>query len=338
MREACSLIWSALVLLFRSRTSLAAEILVLRHQINILRRRSPKRQPFSAMDRLIFAGLYRLAPAILSALAIVKPETVIKRHRAGFRSYWRWKSRRPGGRPAVPPEIRKLIREMSIANPLWGAPRIHGELLKLGIDIGQTSVAKYIVKRRQPPSQGWKTFLRNHADGIAAMDLFVVPTISFRLLYGLLIMGHGRRRILWVGVTAHPTAEWIANQVSEACGWEQAPRYLIRDRDGAYGEVFIRRLRSMGIRDRPTSPRSPWQNGYAERLIGSIRRECLDHVVVFGERHLRHLLLSYMRYYNEARTHLSLEKDAPVSRAVERAGRILCRPILGGLHHEYVRI
>jgi hypothetical protein len=227
---------------------------------------------------------------------------------------------------------------MSIANPLWGAPRIHGELLKLGIDVGQTSVAKYMVKRREPPSQGWKTFLHNHADGIAAMDLFVVPTISFRLLYGFLIMGHGRRQILWFGVTAHPTAEWIANQVREACGWEEAPRYLIRDRDGAYGEIFIRRLRSMGIRDRPTSPRSPWQNGYAERLIGSIRRECLDHVVVFGERHFRHILLSYMKYYNEVRTHLSLEKDAPVSRAVGRAGRILCHPILGGLHHQYVRI
>jgi transposase InsO family protein len=227
---------------------------------------------------------------------------------------------------------------MSIANPLWGAPRIHGELLKLGIGVGETSVAKYMVKRREPPSQGWKTFLHNHADGIAAMDLFVVPTISFRLLYGLLIMGHGRRQILWFGVTAHPTAEWIANQVTEACGWEQAPRYLIRDRDGAYGEVFIRRLRSMGIRDRPTSPRSPWQNGYAERLIGSIRRECLDHVVVFSERHLRHMLLSYMNYHNEVRTHLSLEKDAPVSRAVEPAGRILCRPILGGLHHQYIRI
>src|ERR1700738_4252565 len=166
---------------------------------------------------------------------------------------------------------RVVIREMSIANPLWGAPRIHGELLKLGIDIGQTSVAKYMVKRRGPPSQGWKTFLHNHADGIAAMDLFVVPTISFRLLYGLLIMGHGRRQILWFDVTANPTAEWIANQVTEACGWEQAPRYLICDRDDAYGEVLIRRLRSMGIRDRPTSPRSPWQNGYAERLIGSIR-------------------------------------------------------------------
>ncbi len=195
--------------------------------------------------------------------------------------------------------------------------RIHGELLKLGIDIGQTSVAKYMARRRRPPSQGWSTFLRNHADGIAAMDLFVVPTISFRLLYGLLVMGHGRRQILWFGVTAHPTAEWVANQLTEACGWEQIPGYLIRDRDGAYGEIFIRRLRSIGIRDRPTSPRSPWQNAYAERLIGSIRKECIDHVVVFGEGHLRHLLLTYMSYYNGTRTHLSLNKDAPVSRAAE---------------------
>jgi transposase InsO family protein len=327
-----------LVGLFRSRASLVAEILVLRHQLTVQRRYLPKRQTFSATDRLIFAGLYRLSPNVLNALAIVKPDTVIKWHRAGFRSYWRWKSRPRAGRRTVRPEIRRLIREMSIANPLWGAPRIHGELLMLGIDIGQTSVAKYMATRRVPPSQGWKTFLSNHADGIAAMDLFVVPTISFRLLYGLLIMGHGRRQILWFGVTAHPTAEWIANQITEACGWEQAPCYLIRDRDGAYGELFIRRLRSMGIRDRPTSPRSPWQNGFAERLIGSIRRECLDHVVVFGERHLRHVLQSYMNYYNETRTHLSLDKDAPLSRTVERAGHILCRPILGGLHHKYVRI
>jgi transposase InsO family protein len=185
---------------------------------------------------------------------------------------------------------------------LWGAPKIHGELLKLGIDVGQTSVAKYLARRRGPPSQGWRTFLRNHADGIVAMDLFVVPTISFRLLYGLLIMGHGRRQILRFGVTAHPTAEWIANQLTEACGWEQTPCDLIRDRDGAYGEIFIRRVRSIGIRDRPTSARSPWQNAYAERLIGSIRRECIDHILVFGERHLRHVLLSYMGYYNGTRT------------------------------------
>jgi transposase InsO family protein len=338
MTDLVRLIVWAVVDLLRSRAAIEAEILTLRQQIIVLRRTAAKKQTFGAIDRLVFVGLYRLFPRVLDALAIVTPGTVIKWHRAGFRLYWRWKSRPRGGRPTVPLEVRRLIREMSIANPLWGAPRIHGELLKIGIDIGQTSVAKYMAKRRGPPSQGWKTFLRNHADGIAAMDLFVVPTISFRLLYGLLIMGHDRRQVIWFGVTTHPTAEWIANQITEACGWEQPPRYLIRDRDAAYGEVFIRRLRSMGIRDQPTSPRSPWQNGHAERLIGSIRRECLDHVVVFGERHLRHLLLSYMKYYNGARTHLSLEKDAPFSRAVERAGRILCRPILGGLHHQYVRI
>src|ERR1700676_1645452 len=338
MRDLCRLVGWMVVDLIRSRASLEAEIWTLRKEINVLRRTASKKLSFSAIDRLVFVGLYRLFPNVRDALAIVKPETIVRWHRAGFRSYWRWKSRPRGGRPTVPLEIRRLIREISIANPLWGAPRVHGELLKLGINIGQTSVAKYMVRRRHPPSQGWKTFIRNHADGIAAMDMFVVPTISSRLLYGLLIVGHGRRQILWFGVTAHPTAEWIANQITEACGWEQAPRYLIRDRDGAYSEVFIRRLRSMGIRDRPTSPRSPWENGYAERLIGSIRRECVDHIIVLGERHLRHLLLSYMKYYNQARTHLSLEKDAPVSRAVEQAGQILCRPILGGLHHQYVRI
>src|SRR6266850_1658573 len=312
MRDLVRLIVWAVVDLFRSRAMIEAEILALWQQIIVLRRTAPKKQTFGAIDRLVFVGLYRLFPRVLDALAIVRPGTVIKWHRAGFRLYWSWKSRPRGGRPTVPLEVRRLIREMSITNPLWGVPRIHGELLKLDIAIGQTSVAKYMAKRRSPPSQGWKTFLRNHADGIAAMDMFEVPTISFRLLYGLLIMGHGRRQVIWCGVTTHPTAEWIANQITEACGWEQLPRYLIRDRDGAYGEVFIRRIRSMGIRDQPTSPRSPWQNGHAERLIGSIRRECLDHVVVFGEYHLRHLLLSYMKYYNGARTHLSLEKGYAV--------------------------
>ena len=231
-----------------------------------------------------------------------------------------------------------MIRDMSLANPLWGAPRIHGELLKFGIDIGQTTVAKYMTKGRRPPSQGWRTFLRNHADGIASMDLFVVPTISFRLLYGLVILQHRRREMLWLGVTAHPTAEWLARQVTEACGWENRPRYILRDRDSIYGAVFLRRLRAMGIRDRPTAARSPWQNGYCERLIGSIRRDCLDHVVVFGEQHLRHLLGSYQRYYNDARTHLSLNKDAPTLRAVQAVGRIVATPHLGGLHHQYVRI
>jgi transposase InsO family protein len=235
-------------------------------------------------------------------------------------------------------ELRQLIRDISIANSLWGAPRIHGEVLKLGIDVGQTTVAKYMARGRRPPSQGWKTFLRNHADGVASMDLFVVPTISFRLLYGFLILQHGRREILWIGTTADPNADWIARQLTEAFGWEEAPQFIIRDRDRAYGNIVVRRLRAMGIRDRPTSPRSPWQNGYCERLIGSIRRDCLDHVVVFGEQHLRHLLRSYANYYNQTRTHLSLNKDSPVTRPIETVGRILPVPILGGLHHQYVRI
>ena len=330
------LIWSLLIGLFRSRATLEAENLILRQQILVLRRTAPKRLSFNALDRLILVGLYRLFPDVRSALAVVRPETVVRWHRAGFRTYWRWKSK---PRPAkVPLEIRQLIRDMSLANPLWGAPRIHGELLKLGIDIGQTSVAKYMVRGRHSPSQGWRTFLRNHADGIAAMDLFVVPTISFRFLYGLLILRHDQRRILWLGATTHPTAEWIARQLTEACGWKEVPHYLEHDRDRSYGEEFLRRVRAMGIRDRPTSPRSPWQNGHAERLIGSIRRECIDHVVVFGERHLRHVLRSYQQYYNETRTHLSLAKDAPIPRAVEAVGRILSRPVLGGLHHQYVRI
>jgi hypothetical protein len=228
--------------LFRSRAALEAEVLVLRQQIIVLRRGQPGRLLFRAADRVVLGWVCRLFPNACDALAIVRPETVVRWHRAGFRSYWRWKSRRRLGRPSVPIEVRRLIRKMSQANPLWGAPRIHGELLKLGIDVGQTSVAKYMVRRRRPPSQGWRTFLRIHADGIAAMDLFVVPTVSFRLLYGLLIVRHSRRQIMWFGVTAHPTAEWLANQLTEAVGWEPAPGYLIRDRDCCYGAIFVRRV------------------------------------------------------------------------------------------------
>ena len=338
MRDVLKLICWALIGLLRSRASLDAEITALRHQLNILQRQSRKRPTFSVLDRLIFVILFRIAPGMTDVLKIVEPETVVRWHRSGFRQFWRWKSRSRRGRPKVPSDTRQLIREMSLANPLWGAPRIHGELLKLGIDVGQTSVAKYMAKRRRPPSQGWRTFLRNHADGIAAMGLFVVPTLSFRLLYGLLILRHDRRKMMWLGVTAHPTAEWIARQLNEACSWKQPPTYLIRDRDGVYGDIFKRRLRAMGIRDKPTAPRSPWQNGYCERLIGSIRRECLDHVVIIGERHLRQILLSYMDYYNGARTHLALGKDAPISRAAQPAGAIRSTPILGGLHHKYFRI
>jgi hypothetical protein len=269
MDDLCRLIWCAVVGLFRSRASLQAEILVLRHQLNVLRRKAPKRVVLSDIDRLVFAQLYRLAPRVLEALTILKPETVIRWHRAGFRAYWRWKSWSRGGRPRTPADIRQLIHEMSVANPLWGAPRLHGELLKLGIDVGQTTVAKYMAKRRLPASPGWKTFLRNHADAIASMDLFVVPTISFRLLYGLLILHHWRRQLLWLGVTAHPNAEWIARQLTEACGWHDAPRYIIRDRDRAYGDCFHpapSRNGHTGSTDRRAVAVAKWLCGEADRF------------------------------------------------------------------------
>jgi hypothetical protein len=230
-----------------------------------------------------------------------------------------------------------LISRMSMENPLWGAPRIHGELLKLGFEVAQSSVAKYMFKRRGPPSQGWWTFLHNHAPDIAAMDLLVVPTIGFDLLYAFVIVRHGHRELIWINVTANPTAEWVARQITEAFPWNEAPRYMIRDRDRIYGTVVTRRLRAMGIRDRPITPASPWQNGFAERLIGSIRRECVDHIIVLREAHLRRILKSYARYYNETRTHLALDKDAPVSRPVQRTGVVRSLAILGGLHHHYLR-
>jgi transposase InsO family protein len=282
--------------------------------------------------------MYRWSPSILKVVTIVQPETLVSWHRAGFRRYWRWKSRRRGGRPRIEMELRALIRQMSTENLLWGAPRIHGELLKLGFSVAQSSVAKYMVKRRGPPSQGWKTFLRSHAPDIAAMDLFVVPTIGFKLLYGFVIVRIDRRDLVWINVTTNPTAEWIARQITEAFPWDGAPRYMIRDRDRIYGAIVTRRLRAMGIRDKPIAPASPWQNGFAERIIGSIRRECLDYVIVFSKAHLRRILKSYADYYNSVRTHRSLHKDTPISRPTHQAGMIRSHPILGGLHHHYVRM
>ena len=311
---------------------------MLRHQLNVLRRKLHGRVQLTNHDRWFFVQLYRWFPSILKVLTIVRPETLLRWHRAGFRCYWRWKSRRRAGRPQIDTELRALIRRMSIENPLWGAPRIHGELLKLGFEVAQSSVAKYMVKRRGPPSQGLRTFLHNHAPDIAAMDLFVVPTIGFDLFYAFVIVRLGRRDLVWINVTAYPTADWVARQLTEAFPWNEAPRYMIRDRDRIYGAVVTGRLRAMGIRDKPTAPASPWQNGVAERLVGSIRRESVDHMIVLGEAHLSRILKSYARYYNGVRTHRSLNKDAPVSRSVQRDGVIRSRAILGGLHHHYSRI
>ncbi len=322
---------------FKSKSRLEAENAALRHQLIVLRRKVPGRVQLTSNDRWFFIQLYRWFPSILQVLTIVQPETLVRWHRAGFRYYWRWKSRPRGGRPQIETDLRALIRRMSIDNPLWGAPRIHGELLKLGFEVAQSSVAKYMAKRRGSPSQGWRTFLRNRAPDIAAMDLFVVPAIGFDLLYAFVIVRLDRRDLVWINVTTNPTAEWIARQLTEAFPWNEAPLYLIRDRDRIYGTVITSRLRAMGIRDKPTAPASPCQNGFAERLIGSIRRECVDHLVVLGEAHLRSIPRTYAHYYNEIRTHRSLDKDTPVSRSVQRTGIISSRPILGGLHHRYVR-
>jgi transposase InsO family protein len=338
MLDLLKLFVHVLVSPLKSRARLEAEIVILRQQLMVLRRRMPSKPKLAATDRLLFVWLYRLFPSVLNAITIIQPETVVRWHRSGFRLYWRCKSRSHGGRPKVPEEIRRLIREMSLANRLWGAPRIHGELLKLGIEVAQSTVAKYMARSGRGPSQTWKTFLRNHAAGIGAMDFLIVPTVGFRLLFVLVILRHQRRQLISLSVTSNPTAEWIARQITEAFPWDEAPDYLIRDRDASFGHAVTRRLATLGIRDHPTAARSPWQNGHAERLIGSIRRECLDHIVVFGEAHLRRLLAAYALYYNDLRTHLSLDKDSPSHRPIRRLGQLAARPILGGLHHEYCRM
>jgi transposase InsO family protein len=324
--------------LFKSRRRLEVENLFLRHQLNVALRRAPQRLRLRADDRALMVWMTRMWPSLLGLTRVVQPATILRWHRCGFRAYWRWKSRARPGRPRVECELRDLIRRMSEENPLWGAPRIHGELLKLGFKVAESTVSKYMMRRRGPPSQTWRTFLRNHAEAIAAIDLCVVPTLTFERLFAFLVLGHGRRQLLWFAVTRNPTAEWLAQQIVEAFPWNRAPTYLVRDNDGAYGQAFTRRLRTMGIRDRPTSPRSPWQNPYAERLIGTLRRECLDHVLIFGERHLRQILALYSSYYNQTRTHLALGKDAPLRRTVQGSGAIIATPILFGLHHHYARI
>ncbi len=270
----------------------------------------------------------------------MKPETVIGWHRKGFRLFWTWKIRRGRpGRPKVSKEVRELICTMSKANPLWGAPRIHGELLKLGIDIGETSVSKYLVRPRKPSSQTWRTFLDNHVQSLVSVDFFTVPTIRFQVLYVFLVLAHERRRIIHFDVTAHPSAEWTAQQLREAFPFDQLPRYLLRDRDGIFGNRFRDQVSDMGIKEVLTAPRSPWQNSYAECVIGSIRRECLDHVIVFNEASLYRHMKSFITYYHRSRTHLGLDKDTPGTRTVQspEAGRVVAIPEVGGLHHRYER-
>ena len=283
-----STFFNTLSSIFRSRAALQLENLALRHQIGVLQRSARKRPKLTPGDRLLWVFLSHLWRDWRSALAIVKPETVVAWHRAGFRLFWTWKVRRgQPGRPVISREIRDLIRKMCRENPGWGAPRIHGELLKLGIDTGESSVSKYLVRSRKPPSQTWRTFLESHLTQLVSIDFFTVPTIRFQVLYVFLVLAHDRRRILHFNVTAHPTAEWTGQQLREAFPFDQLPRYLLRDRDAIFGDAFRGQVRDMGIHEVLSTPRSPWQRAYVERVIGSIRRECLDHVIVFHEASLR---------------------------------------------------
>jgi putative transposase len=334
------LLLTALRSICRSRSAVELEILALRHQIGVLQRAAKKRPPLTPADRVFWAVLSRLWKDWRSALVIVKPETVIGWHRQGFRLFWTWKVRRgQPGRPAVSRDIRDLIRRMSRENPLWGAPRIHGELLKLGIQIGETSVGKYMIRHRRPPSQTWRTFLSNHVNAIVSVDFFTVPTIRFEVLYVFLVLAHERRRVVHFNVTAHPTSAWTAQQLREAFPFDEIPRYLLRDRDQIFGDDFRRQVADMTIQEVLSAPRSPWQRAYVERVIGSIRRECLDHVIVFNEASLRRILAAYFTYYHAWRCHLSLEKDSPEPRPVPspELGHVVATPQVGGLHHRYER-
>jgi putative transposase len=318
---------------------LALENLALRQQL-VVYKRTASRPKLRRSDRLFWAWLSRVWTGWRDALVIVAPDTVLRWRRQRFREHWtKLSGRATVGRPSVSAEITALVTRMAAANRLWGAPRIHGELLKLGIDIGERTVSRLIPKRRTPPSQPWRTFLTNHVRDLVSIDLFTVPTAHWRVLFVLIVLAHHRRRVLHFNVTEHLTAAWTAQQLVEAFPDDSAPSYLLRDRDSAYGHAFRHRVKDMGIREVLTAPHSPWQNPFAERLIGSIRRECLDHVLVLCERHLRRILTRYFAYYHRARTHLALDKDAPDRRPIERPelGRVIQIPEVGGLHHRYVR-
>jgi putative transposase len=297
---------------------LALENLVLRQQIAVYKR-TVTRPRLRRTDRLFWVGLARLWAGWKQPLVIVTPDTVLRWQRRRFRFYWaRLSPRAVAGRPRLSRQIRALVVRMAQANPLWGAPRIHGELQKLGIDVAERTVSRLLPKRRSPPSQTWRTFLTNHVQDLVSIDFFTVPTARLRVLFVFVVLAHDRRRILHFNVTEHPTAAWTAQQLVDAFPDDSAPSYLLRDRDAVYRHVFQQRVKGMGVAEVLTTPQSPWQNPFAERLIGSIRRECLNHVLALGERHLRRTLAQYFAYYHRARTHLSLDKDAPYGRAIER--------------------
>jgi putative transposase len=327
----------AITVALRPRGHLVLENLALRQQLAVLKRKRP-RPRISRTDRLFWVLLRRCWSRWADALITVKPETVVRWHRAGFRAYWRWKSRKPG-RPRIDHDVRELICRMARENP-WGAPRIHAELVKLGFQVSERTVSRYMPRAPADPNviNRWRTFLANHREGLAGMDFFTVPTVTFRVLYVFFVIHHGRRRILHVNVTDRPTAAWIIQQLREAFPFDTAPRYLIFDRDSKYSANVIALIKAAGVSPVRTSFRSPWQNGVAERWVETCRREILDHVIVANENHLRRLLRGYLDYQD--RCHLSLAKDAPKPRPVEprpsATAKVVALPRLGGLHHRYV--
>jgi putative transposase len=323
---------------FRSRVSLQLEILALRHQLAVYQRR-PARARVKVADRLLWAWLSRAWAGWRGVLVFVQPSTVIAWQRRRFRDHWARLSHGRPGRPAVAREVQELIRKMSRANPGWGSPRIVGELAKLGIHVAKATVEKYMVRPKKPPSPTWRAFLENHVKDLVSADFFVVPTVTFKVLFVFFLIAHCRRRIVHFAVTAHPTAEWTAQQVVEAFPWEAAPRFLLRDRDAVYGPTFKVRVENLGIEEVLTAARSPWQNPFAERVIGSIRRECLEHVIVLDERHLRRLLGEYFKHYHRWRCHRSLDMDAPEHRPVQdpERGEVVEIAEAGGLYRHYER-
>jgi putative transposase len=326
---------------FRSRYNLSLEIIALRQQLGVLKRKTP-RPRLRRRDRIFWILLHRLWPGWSNALIIVKPETVVAWHRAGFRLFWRIRSRPKSiGRPTIDAEVRAIIRRMVKENPTWGAPRIHGELLKLGFQVSERTVSRYI-RRLSPSDQKrklWAAFLHNHRDAITAMDFFTVPTLTFRVLYCFFVIEHGRRRILHFNVTEHPTSPWIVQQLRDAFPESCPYRYAILDRDAKFGSDVIDLLEASGVKPKRISPASPWQNGIAERWIKSCRNELLDHVIVLSDAHLRRLIRDYIFYYHADRIHDSLDKDSPEKRNVfhrpNRSSRLISLPRVGGLHHRY---
>ncbi|MBI3456996.1 MAG: integrase [Candidatus Rokubacteria bacterium] len=317
---------------------LALENLALRQQLAVYKR-TVTRPKLRRSDRLFWRWLPRVWAGWRAALVIVAPETVLRWQRRRFRAHWtKLSGRPPVGCPPVRSEITALVTQMAEANRLWGAPRIHGELLTLGIDIGERG-SRLIPKRRTPPSQTWRTFLTNHVRDLVSIDFFTVPTAHLRVLFVLVGLAPHRRRVLHVNVTEHPTAEWTTQQIVDAFPEDTAPSSLLRDRDQVYGHAFRQRVKGRRIREVLTGARSPWQNPFVDRLISSVRRECLDHVLVLRESHLCRILTRYLAYDHRARTHRSLEKDAPDVRPIERpeVGKVVQIPEVGGLHHRYAR-